>query len=85
MNKISNWNPVIYTFEKRLSLWKAGSLSIGGRVTLIKSVLNSLPTYYLSLFKAPISVIDKLDRMRRNFCGGFRWITTKCHGSNGKR
>ncbi|MFS7913005.1 putative RNA-directed DNA polymerase [Helianthus anomalus] len=39
MNRLSNWAAVIETFESRLSLWKAAVLSIGGRVTLIKSVL----------------------------------------------
>ncbi|XP_022031034.2 uncharacterized protein LOC110931974 [Helianthus annuus] len=67
MNKFSNWSPVIDAFEARLSQWKANTLSVGGRLTLIKSVLDNLPTYYFSLFKAPKSVIDRLDQLRRNF------------------
>ncbi|KAJ0503263.1 putative RNA-directed DNA polymerase [Helianthus annuus] len=63
MNLARNWKPVIDTFKNRLSLWKAKTLSYGGRITLIKSVLNALPTYYLSLFKAPVKVIDALDRI----------------------
>ncbi|XP_022004091.1 uncharacterized protein LOC110901585 [Helianthus annuus] len=46
MNLISNWRPVFDIFEKRLALWKASFLYIGGRVTLIRSVLESLPTYF---------------------------------------
>ena len=49
MNRINNWAPVIQTFENRLSSWKAATLSIGGRITLIRSVLESLPTYFFSL------------------------------------
>ena len=42
-------------------------LSRGGRLTLIHSVLSSLLIYYLSIFKAPISVINSLEKMMRDF------------------
>ncbi|MFS8018660.1 putative RNA-directed DNA polymerase [Helianthus anomalus] len=70
MNLIRNWNPVIELFRKRLSLWKAKNLSYGGRITLLKSVLNSLPTYFFSLYKAPAKVIDILEKLRRVFFWG---------------
>ncbi|XP_071694378.1 uncharacterized protein [Rutidosis leptorrhynchoides] len=53
MKKLDSWKPVIDKFEKRLSYWKARSVSFGGRLTLVKSVLNSLPLYFFSLFRAP--------------------------------
>lgn len=62
-----NWRPIVEKFQSKLSSWKAKSLSFGGRLTLIKSVLGSLPTYYLSLFKAPLGVLDTLEKIRRNF------------------
>ncbi|KAJ0918837.1 putative RNA-directed DNA polymerase [Helianthus annuus] len=64
MNRITNWKEVIDTFNKRLSNWKARLLSFAGRVVLVKSVLGSLPNYYLSLYKCPLSVIKV--RTRRN-------------------
>lgn len=70
MNRIANWDPVVNTFKKRLSKWKANTLSIAGRLTLIKSVLDSLPTYYFSLFKAPMKVINILERLMRRFLWG---------------
>ncbi|XP_071699657.1 uncharacterized mitochondrial protein AtMg01250-like [Rutidosis leptorrhynchoides] len=45
MNKVESWNPVFDKFTKRLSDWKARSISYGGRLTLVKSVLNSLLLY----------------------------------------
>ncbi|XP_042753244.1 uncharacterized protein LOC122195423 [Lactuca sativa] len=57
-----NWRPIIEKFQARLSLWKAKTLSFGGHLTLVKSVLNSLPTYYFSLFKAPNGVIEDLEK-----------------------
>ncbi|KAJ0431324.1 putative RNA-directed DNA polymerase [Helianthus annuus] len=75
MNLVRNWKSVIEIFRNRLSIWKAKTLSYGGRITLIKSVLNSLPTYYFSLFKAPIRVLETLDRIRRVFFLG--WLGGK--------
>ncbi|GKB83567.1 putative RNA-directed DNA polymerase [Tanacetum coccineum] len=42
MNYTVNWQKVIDKFKARLSTWKANLLSIGGRLTLIKAVLESV-------------------------------------------
>ncbi|XP_021992889.1 uncharacterized protein LOC110889633 [Helianthus annuus] len=70
MNLSKHWQPVIDVFRKRLALWKANTLSFGGRLTLIKSVLSALPTYYFSLYRAPAKVIDQLERLWREFLWG---------------
>ncbi|KAJ0641962.1 putative RNA-directed DNA polymerase [Helianthus annuus] len=84
MNLIKNWDPVVETFQKRLSLWKAKTISFGGRITLVSSVLNALPTYYFSLYKAPLGVIKKLEKLRREFLWGsipekekMKWVAWK--------
>ncbi|KAJ9564171.1 hypothetical protein OSB04_000137 [Centaurea solstitialis] len=51
-------------------MWKADSLSAGGKLTLCKSVLGSLGLYFFSLFRAPIKVIGELERIRRRFFWG---------------
>ncbi|KAJ0511446.1 putative RNA-directed DNA polymerase [Helianthus annuus] len=79
MNLVNNWTPVIDTFSSRLSLWKASTLSIGGRTTLIKSVLDSLPLYYFSLFQAPNTVLNKLEKLRRDFLWGGSDAINKMH------
>ncbi|WVZ62677.1 hypothetical protein U9M48_012392 [Paspalum notatum var. saurae] len=56
-------------FEKRLSSWKGKHLSIRGRLTLINSVLSSLPMYRMSFFSIPKGVLKKLDY----FCSRFFW------------
>ncbi|GKA01762.1 protein kinase, ATP binding site-containing protein [Tanacetum coccineum] len=61
---------VIAKLSARLSKWKLKSLSIGGRLTLIKSVLSSLPLYYMSSFKVPKGVLSKMESIRRNFFNG---------------
>ncbi|KAJ0572302.1 hypothetical protein HanLR1_Chr06g0199401 [Helianthus annuus] len=70
MNLVKNWQPVVEIFKKRLAIWKAKTLSFGGKLTLIKSVLNALPTYYFSLYRAPECVINQLERLRREFLWG---------------
>ncbi|XP_076932415.1 uncharacterized protein LOC143597936 [Bidens hawaiensis] len=67
MNLINAWDPVVEMFIKRLLVWKAKTLSFGGRVTVIRLVLNALPTYYFSLYRVPDGV---LDRLRRTFFWG---------------
>lgn len=84
MNMVNSWKPIIDKFKRKLSGWKERTLSFGGRLTLIKSVLGSLPTYYLSCFKAPIKIINELERLRRRFLGVVREIIKGLLGSNGK-
>lgn len=68
--RISTWEPIISKFQKRLSNWKAGMLSIGGRSTLISSVLGSLGIYYLSIFRMPKKVNNILESLRSSFFWG---------------
>lgn len=49
-----------------LSRWNVKSLSIGGRLTLLKSILDSVPTYCLSLLKAPTGILTKLQSLKMN-------------------
>ena len=63
----SLWNPVGERVETKFSTWKANYLSIGGRVTLIKSVLSNLPVYYFSMFRCPTTIIKRLERLQREF------------------
>lgn len=47
----TTWQPIFEAVERKLALWKVRRLSFGMRVTLINSVLNSLPIYFLSFKK----------------------------------
>ncbi|GJU20673.1 RNA-directed DNA polymerase, eukaryota, reverse transcriptase zinc-binding domain protein [Tanacetum coccineum] len=67
MAKCNNWNSIIQKFTSKLSSWKARLLSTGGRLTLIKSVLGSLPTYYMSIYMMPVHVQKKHESLRNNF------------------
>jgi hypothetical protein len=64
------WNPILEKIERRLAGWKKLYLSKGGRLTLLKSTLASVPTYYLSLFTIPKHVVARIERLQRNFLWG---------------
>ncbi|GJS50779.1 RNA-directed DNA polymerase, eukaryota [Tanacetum coccineum] len=40
MNRLQTWNDIVDRVKRRLSKWKMTTLSIGGRLTLVKSVLG---------------------------------------------
>ncbi|XP_016206405.1 uncharacterized protein LOC107646756 [Arachis ipaensis] len=67
---VKTWKPVIDKVEEKLSLWKAEILSKVGKLVFIKSVINSLPVYYLSLYKIPVAVAKKLISLQRRFFWG---------------
>ncbi|GKA29034.1 putative RNA-directed DNA polymerase, partial [Tanacetum coccineum] len=75
MRFCDGWSDIINRFHDRLSSWKAKTFSTGGRLTLVKSVLGSLPIYYLSLFNAPIKIIKTLESIRSRFFWGFKEAT----------
>nr|GEV23567.1 RNA-directed DNA polymerase, eukaryota [Tanacetum cinerariifolium] len=70
MSRITPWDDVISKVSSGLSKWKLKLLSIGGRLSLLKSVLTSIPLYHMSIFKVPIGVLNHLESIRRNFFYG---------------
>jgi len=65
--KLSFWKSVIDRIVTRLSSWNNKFLSLGGRLVLLKSVLSSLPVYFLSFFKAPAGIISSIESILKNF------------------
>ncbi|WMV54052.1 hypothetical protein MTR67_047437 [Solanum verrucosum] len=61
------WDSILEKTEKKLSGRKAQYISLGGRLILINFVLDSLPTYVMSLFPIPGKVMENLDKLRRKF------------------
>lgn len=57
--ELTIWDLVIMKIRKRLSNWKQKTLSFGGRLCLVKSVLTTLPLYYLFFFKVPIGFLKE--------------------------
>jgi hypothetical protein len=68
--KEETWKPVVESLKNRLFSWQNRYISFGGRVTLINSVLASLPIFYLSFMKMPVKVWKVLVSIQRNFLWG---------------
>ena len=64
------WNPIIEKIERYLVGWQKLYLSKRGRLTLLKSTLSSLLTYFLSLFPILVSVAKRIESIQRNFLWG---------------
>ena len=55
---------------KSKASWKRLYLSKGGKVTLLKSTLSTLTTYYLSLFPIPVDIANHIEKLQREFLWG---------------
>ena len=68
--KADFWELLRSKIAKRLDRWKKVFLSKGGCLTLIQSVLSSLPISFLLLFQIPCGVAAEFDILMQNYMGG---------------
>ncbi|XP_028084329.1 uncharacterized protein LOC114285481 [Camellia sinensis] len=61
------WDGVVARVQQRLAGWKRQYLSKGGRLTLIKSVLSNIPTYFMSVHVILVSVAKRIEWLQRDF------------------
>ena len=59
--------PLIDCIGQRLPKWKGRWLNKVGRLTLVTSVLSSMPTYHLTVFPLVAWAKRKIDKIRRSF------------------
>ncbi|XP_074321487.1 uncharacterized protein LOC141658401 [Silene latifolia] len=51
----------------RIRSWESRKLSYAGRLVLVKSVLTQLHSYWTRIFVIPLTVIDRVERICRNY------------------
>ncbi|RVW80825.1 putative ribonuclease H protein [Vitis vinifera] len=73
------WDGMEERMRKRLALWKRQFISKGGRITLIRSTLASMPTYLMSLMRMPRVVKLRLEKIQRDFLWGGGALEKKPH------
>ena len=78
-NSMVAWDGIEKRFRKRLALWKKQHISKGGRLTLVKSGLASLPIYFMSLFRMSRRVRLRLEKIQRDFLQSGRALESKPH------
>ncbi|RVW23454.1 putative ribonuclease H protein [Vitis vinifera] len=76
---VAVWDGVEERFRKRLAKWKRQFISKGGRMTLIRSTLSSMPIYLMSLLRIPRAVSLRLEKIQRDFLWGGGALEKKPH------
>lgn len=67
---LDGWGELIEKVKRRIRRWHANSISIGGRITIIKSILSAMPVYGMSVLPLPSKAKDELKGLLRNFLWG---------------
>lgn len=64
------WEALISKFHCILSSWNYKHLNLASKVTLLKSILQSLLIYHFSNLTAAKSILQKIRQIQRNFFWG---------------
>jgi len=59
--------PLIERIGQRLPGWKGRMLNRAGKLTLVTTVLSSMPTYHLTVFLLAVWARKQIDKIRRSF------------------
>ncbi|XP_058784148.1 uncharacterized protein LOC131658917 [Vicia villosa] len=70
--KEAMWNPLFAKMKNRLEGWTNRFLNLGGRITLLKSVLSSLDIFSIPFYKMPLKVAKKFTCIQSFYGGGWR-------------
>ncbi|XP_031120447.1 uncharacterized protein LOC116023586 [Ipomoea triloba] len=70
---------VLDKMRRKLSTWKAKSLSIANRRILVQSSLSTVPTYSMHSMALPVSTCNDINKICRNFLWGHDESSRKLH------
>lgn len=73
------YNGVLDKMKSKLTGWIGKNLTLAGRTTPIKSMLNSIPIYSMSTVKLPISICNEIDKINRSFLWSNPSLTKAMH------
>nr|GEU59669.1 RNA-directed DNA polymerase, eukaryota [Tanacetum cinerariifolium] len=77
MSHHNAWASTVDKLRSCLSKWKVKTLSMGGRLTLLKAVLGASPLYNMSIFKVPKGILNSMEAIRSKFFNGMEPSTNK--------
>uniref|UniRef100_A0A2N9FQ21 Reverse transcriptase domain-containing protein n=1 Tax=Fagus sylvatica TaxID=28930 RepID=A0A2N9FQ21_FAGSY len=70
---------ILEKVRDKLAGWKAKTLSLAGRCTLIQAVTTSIPTHVMQCTMLPGKICTELDKLNRNFLWGDTLEKKKLH------
>ncbi|XP_015159877.1 uncharacterized protein [Solanum tuberosum] len=82
--RITYFSDLINKVVNRITGWKTKILSYGGRNTLVKHVLQSLPIHLVSAISPPSTVIKQIQNLMADFFWGWKNDRKKYHWSSWK-
>eukprot|EP00253_Pinus_taeda_P022943 PITA_22943 len=68
--RMVNWQQVIEKLKNKMASWSFRSLNIAGRIVLVKSVLQAIPIYSLSIMATPKGACTKIKEIYGKFIWG---------------
>ena len=72
-------NQIIDWLQSRLQTWKGKLLSLAGKLTLIKSVMQAMPIYSTLIHRLSKDTCNRIDRIIRDFWWGNTTEVRKLH------
>ena len=70
------WEEVVDRVRNKLGRWKGKFIFMAGTLCLIKSVLSTLPLFYLPLYKMSAMVAKEIMKIQRDFL----WVGARMAG-----
>lgn len=74
-----DYNFVLDKVKKKLASWKANLLSMARRAVLFQASSSTIPAYVMQSSMLPSKVLERIDRVNRNFLWGSSESSKKMH------
>ncbi|XP_042958157.1 uncharacterized protein LOC122293732 [Carya illinoinensis] len=78
-NKGRAFNPILDRIKAQMNNWKTNLLSSAGKEVLLKSVIQSIPTYCMGIFLIPKGILGNINKLMQSFWWGINNQKSKMH------
>ncbi|XP_042952189.1 uncharacterized protein LOC122289271 [Carya illinoinensis] len=71
-HKLAAFRPILDSIRNRIQNWKVKFISQVGKEVLLKSIVQAIPTYCMSIFKLPKVILKTINKLMQHFWWGSR-------------
>lgn len=75
---MEGWKEVVEKIKGILRHWDTSTLSLGWRITIIKSILAAVPLYHMSFLPLPKKIVCQIRSLQCSFLWGRGMGEKKC-------